>query len=169
MIDKLINSPFVQNWNVWGLPSPPVPHAVEGVTGGKALTVIVPQAGDPWSVGAVMTNTGAIKMGDVLLLGVWVRATQLPAGATQSRIPLVLLEAQGETKVTIAQATNVAVGPGWTMIYASGIAQANFAAGQSTISLQMGQAQQTLELGPALLFDFGIDYDPARLPRNPEP
>lgn len=167
MIDKLINSPFVQNWNTWGLTPSPTPHEVQGVTGGKALTIDVKQAGDPWSVGAVMTNSGAIKAGDVLLLGVWVRAIKLPEGQTETRMPVVLLEAQGEPKVALAQDSNVSVGQGWTMLYASGVAPKDVAAGQSSIILQMGQAVHTLELGPALLFDFGPDYDRARLPQNP--
>lgn len=167
MADKLINSPFVQNWNTWGLTPSPTPHDVQGVTGGKALTIDVKRAGDPWSVGAVMTNSGAIKAGDVLLLGVWVRATKLPEGQSEARMPVVLLEAQGEPKVTLAQASNVAVGEGWTMLYASGVAPKDVAPGQSSIILQMGEAVQTLELGPALLFDFGPDYDRARLPQNP--
>lgn len=167
MIDKLINSPFVQNWNTWGLTPNPTPHDVQGVTGGKALTIDVKRAGDPWSVGAVMTNSGAIKAGDVLLLGVWVRASKLPEGQTATRMPVILLEAQGEPKVALAQASNVAVGEGWTMLYASGVAPKDVAPGQSSIILQMGQAVQTLELGPALLFDFGPDYDRARLPQNP--
>lgn len=137
MVDKLINSPFVQNWNTWGLTPSPTPHDVQGVTGGRALTIDVKRAGDPWSVGAVMTNSGAIKAGDVLLLGVWVRATKLPEGQSEARMPVVL-EAQGEPKVTLAQASNVAVREGWTMLYASGVAPKDVAPGESSIILQMG-------------------------------
>ncbi|NBB62144.1 hypothetical protein GVN18_23010 [Pseudomonas sp. ODNR1LW] len=167
MIDHLINSPFVRNWNTWGLTPAPSPVTAQGVTGGQALTVDVRQAGDPWSVGAVMTNSGAIKSGDVLLLGVWVRAAQLPEGQTETQVPIILLEGQSEPKVTLAQSTNIAVGQTWTMLYASGVATADFAPGQSTIIIQMGQAKHRLELGPALLFNFGPDYDLSRLPRNP--
>lgn len=168
LIERLINTPFVQNWNTWGLASPPTPQAAQGVTGGKALSIDVRRAGDPWSVGAVMTNTGAIKNGDVLLLGVWVRAATLPDDQATTRIPLMLLEGAADPKPVLARATDVAVGPEWTMIYASGVAEADFAPGQTSIILQMGQARHKLELGPALLFDFGPDYDRARLPRNPE-
>lgn len=167
MIDHLINSPFVQNWNTWGLTPPPSPHVVEGVTGGQALTIDVLRAGDPWSVGAVMTNSGAIKTGDVILLGVWVRATRLPEGQSQTRVPLVLVEGQGEPRIALAQASNLVVGDQWTMLYASGLATANFAPGQSSIIVQMGQTRHTLELGPALVFNFGPDYDRSRLPQNP--
>ena len=167
LIDRLINTPFVQNWNTWGLSSAPTPHAAQGVTGGQALTIDVARAGDPWSVGAVMVNTGEIKTGDVLLLGVWVRAERLPDGATETAVPLMLLEGTAEPKIRLAEASNIAVGTEWRMIYASGTATTDVAAGQSTIILQLGQAAHRLELGPALLFDFGPDYDRARLPRNP--
>jgi len=168
LIERLINTPFVQNWNTWGLASPPTPQTAPGVTGGQALSIDVRRAGDPWSAGAVMTNTGAIKSGDVLLLGVWVRAAALPADQTITRIPLLLLEGSAEPKPVLARASDVAIGPDWTMIYASGVAEADFAPGQTSIILQMGQARHRLELGPALLFNFGPDYDRARLPRNPE-
>ena len=168
LIERLINTPFVQNWNTWGLTSPPTPQPAQGVTGGKALSIDVRRAGDPWSVGAVMTNTGAVKSGDVLLLGVWVRAAALPDDQTRTHVPLLLLEGATEPKPVLARATNVAVGPEWTMIYASGVAEADFAPGQTSIIMQMGQARHRLELGPALLFNFGPDYDRARLPRNPE-
>lgn len=167
LIDRLINTPFVQNWNTWGLSPAPAPHAVQGVTGGQALTIDVARAGDPWSVGAVMVNTGEVKAGDVLLLGVWVRAERLPDGAAETTIPLLLLESSAEPKIRLAEASYIAVGPEWRMIYASGVATADIAAGQSAIILQMGQAAHRLELGPALLFDFGPDHDRARLPRNP--
>lgn len=167
LIDRLINSPFVRNWNTWGLSAAPTPHAAQGVTGGQALTIDVVRAGDPWSVGAVMVNTGEVKAGDVLLLGVWVRAERVPDGATETTIPLLLLEGTAEPKTRLAEASNIAVGTEWRMIYASGVATADIAAGQSAIILQMGQAAHRLELGPALLFDFGPDYNRARLPRNP--
>ncbi|GLK50226.1 hypothetical protein GCM10017620_32000 [Brevundimonas intermedia] len=167
MIDRLINSPFVQNWYTWGLTPNPTPRDAQGVTGGKALTIDVQKAGDPWSVGAVMTNSGAIKTGDVLLLGVWVRADRLPEGQTETRMATMILEGETEPKVTLAQASDVAVGPQWKMIYASGVAAKDFAPGESKIILQMGQAVHRLELGPALLFNFGPDYDRSRLPQNP--
>lgn len=167
LIDRLINTPFVQNWNTWGLSTPPAPSAAQGVTGGEALIIDVARAGDPWSVGAVMINTGEIKAGDVLLLGIWVRAPATAAESTDTRVPLIMLERSIEPKAPILQATNARVGTGWTMIYASGVAQADTPAGQSAIIVQMGQAAHRLELGPALLFDFGPDYDRARLPRNP--
>ena len=64
-------------------------------------------------------------------------------------------------------ASDVPLGEGWQMVYASSRATADFAAGKTTVILQLGRDAQTLELGPALIFDFGPDYDPARLPTNP--
>ena len=168
LIDRLINVPFVQNWNTWGLSASPRPHPAEGVTGGEALTINVARAGDPWSGGGVMIKTGEITTGDVLLLGIWIRAERLPEGVTETTIPLMMLEGNSEPKVRLVEASNVAIGTDWQMIYASGIATTDVAPGDSSIILQLGQAAHRLELGPALLLDFGPDYDPVRLPRNPD-
>lgn len=135
-----------------------------GVTGGKAMPFVVKKAGNPWDVGAVMPNTGPIAKGDIVLLAVWVRRT---GGAAGTRLPLMMLESSDEPKATLARATDVPLGEGWQMVYASGQAGADFAAGKTTIVLQLGRDAQTLELGPALIFDFGPGYDPARLPTNP--
>lgn len=164
MVDYLINRPFVEGWYSWGLTPSPTPQAVTGVTGGKAMAFEVKKAGNPWDVGAVMPNTGAIRKGDIVLLAVWIRRAGGPAGTT---VPLLLLESSDEPKTTVAKAQNVPLGEGWQLVYASGQATADFAAGKTTVILQVGRDAQTLELGPALIFDFGPDYDPARLPTNP--
>lgn len=164
MVDYLINRPFVDGWYSWGLNPGPTPQAVAGVTGGKALVLDVRKAGNPWDVGTVMTNTGAIRKGDIVLLAVWVRRASGPAG---SKVPLLMLESTDEPKTALARAHDIPLGEGWQMLYASGQASADFAEGKTAIIMQMGRDAQVLELGPALLFDFGPDYDPARLPTNP--
>lgn len=164
MADYMINRPYVDGWYSWGLNPGPTPQASAEVTGGKALVIEVKKAGNQWDVGAVMNNPGAIKKGDVVMLVAWVRRAAGPAG---TRLPLLLLESTDEPKTQLAIAQNVPIGETWTRIYASGVASADFAGGKTAIIVQMGRDAQTLELGPALLYDFGPDYDPARLPTNP--
>lgn len=163
MVDYLVNAPHVQNWFTWGLEPAPTPQAVQGVTGNQALTFRIARAGDPWAVGAVMTNPAPIQAGDIILAAVWVR-TDAPGPVT---LPLLMVEGQTEPKAVIARSTDVAIGTEWTLVYASGTAPADFAPGQTSIILQMGRDAQTLQLGPGMLFDMGTDYDPARLPSNP--
>lgn len=164
MADYLINRPFVEGWYSWGLTPAPTPLAVTGVTGGKALVFDIQKAGNPWDVGAIMHNTGAIKKGDIVLVAVWVRRTSGPAG---TRIAALALESTDEPKTVLARVYDAPLGEGWQMIYASGQAAADFAAGKTAITMHLGRDPKVLELGPALLFDFGPDYDPARLPTNP--
>jgi hypothetical protein len=164
MADHLINRPQVDGWYSWGLTPGPRPQAVTGVTGGKAMVFDIKKAGNPWDVGMVTTNTGAIRKGDVILLGVWVRRASGPAG---SRIPLLMLESTDEPKTLQAKSQDIPLGEGWQMLYASGRATADFAEGKTVAVMQMGRDAQVLEVGPALMFDFGPDYDPARLPTNP--
>lgn len=95
------------------------------------------------------------------------RASRLPPGQARTRLPLILLEGSEAPKTQILRAIDVPVGPEWTMAYASARAIADLPPGGSTIVVQLGQAAHALELGPALLFDFGPDHDPARMPRNP--
>lgn len=163
MVDYLVNAPHVQNWFTWGLEPAPTPEAIQGVTGNQALTFRIARAGDPWAVGAVMTNPAPIQAGDIILAAVWVRTD----AATPVSLPLLMVEGQTEPKAVIARSTDVAIGTEWTLVYASGTAPADFAPGQTSIILQMGRDAQTLQLGPGMLFDMGPDYDPARLPSNP--
>jgi hypothetical protein len=163
MIDYLINAPHVQNWNTWGQTPAPTPRPAEGVTGGQAIRVTAARAGDPWSVGAIMTNPGPIAAGDVMLAAVWVRKT----GPGDASLPLLMLESQTEPKTVIARSADVALGDAWTLVYASGTAPTAFGAGETALILHLGRDAGTLEIGPGLLFDMGADYDVARLPTNP--
>jgi hypothetical protein len=164
MADYLINQPQVSNWTGWGLDPWPTPQAVTGVTGGKALVLNVKKAGNPWDAVVVMNTSGAIKKGDIVLVAVPVRRVSGPAG---TKVPGLVLESTDEPKTTLARAFDVPLGDGWQVIYASGQAAADFAAGKTVIYMHVGKDAQVLELGPGLLFDFGPDYDPAQLPTNP--
>ena len=52
------------------------------------------------------------------------------------------------------------------MIYASGVAAQDHAADSTAVSVHLATADQTVELGPPLVFNFGQNYDPAKLPTN---
>jgi hypothetical protein len=58
------------------------------------------------------------------------------------------------------------VGSTWTMIYASGVATKDYAPGAANLAVHLAGADQTVELGPALLLNFGQNYDASKLPRN---
>ena len=103
MIDYLVNAPHVQNWMTWGVTPAPTPQAAEGVTGGQAVRVAVARGGDPWSVGAIMTNPAAITTGDVILVAVWIRRSDSNAATSPTSLPLLMVESQTEPKTVIAR------------------------------------------------------------------
>src|SRR5262249_9705399 len=58
------------------------------------------------------------------------------------------------------------VGPEWKLYYASGRAPENYDPGTTNIVVHLAAAKQTIDLGPAVVLNFGPDRDPATLPNN---
>ena len=167
MSDFLVNHPHVPNWIIWGLPNGPELRTDPGVTGGQALRVVVSEQADPWAVGGVLPTNAAITTGDVLLLAVWLRA--VPAEGedeASARISLLKLEQKDVPDGTIAAASDVDVSARWQMVYASGVAGKDYAADQTAIAVLLAARPQTIDVGPALLFNLGPDFDTGRLPHN---
>jgi len=164
ILQNLINNPSVASWQVLGVNRPPRPQHAEGVLGERAIRVAARRSDQPWTIAAQMPVTGAIKQGDTVLLAVWARLAVAPPGAETSRLPLRVQEAAPPYAALAEDAGTV--GPTWGMIYASGVAAKDYAPGAANLSVHLAGADQTVELGPALLLNFGQDYDAAKLPRN---
>ncbi|WP_332677541.1 hypothetical protein [Brevundimonas sp.] len=164
IVQRIINSPPVDSWQVLGVSRAPRPQRAEGVLGERAIRVAAQRAEQPWTMAAQMPIRGEIKRGDTILLAVWARLETPPEGRQTSRLPLRVQQAAAPY-AAIAQDTGE-VGPEWKMIYASGVAQQDFAGGQTNLSVHLATDNQTVDLGPALVLNFGQDYDAAKLPRN---
>ena len=164
ILQYLVNNPSVDSWQVLGVARPARPQRAEGVLGDRAVRVVARRSDQPWDVAAQMPVSGEIKQGDTILLAVWARLAVAPDGAQSSRIPL---RVQENTPPYAALAEDAgSVGPAWGMIYASGVATKDHAADSTSLSVHLAGADQTVELGPALLLNFGQNYDAAKLPRN---
>ncbi|WP_332659148.1 hypothetical protein [Brevundimonas sp.] len=164
IVQRIINSPPVDSWQVLGVSRAPRPQRAEGVLGERAIRVAAQRAEQPWTMAAQMPIRGEIKRGDTILLAVWARLETPPEGRQTSRLPLRVQQAAAPY-AAIAQDTGE-VGPEWKMIYASGVARQDFAGGQTNLSVHLATDNQTVDLGPALVLNFGQDYDAAKLPRN---
>ena len=160
----IINSPPVQSWQVSGVQTAPRPHAAPGVLGERAITVQARQSAQPWAVSAQMPIRGEIKSGDTVLLAVWARLATPPTGQTTSRLPVRIQQASAPYG-SIAEATGE-IGPEWKMVYASGVATQDYAGGAVNLAVHLATADHTVELGPALVLDFGQNYDANKLPVN---
>lgn len=164
ILQYLVNNPNVDSWQVLGVARPARPQRADGVLGDRAVRITARRSAQPWDVAAQMPVSGEIKQGDTILLAVWARLAVAPDGAQSSRIPL---RVQENTPPYTALAEDAgSVGPAWGMIYASGVATKDHAAGSTSLSVHLAGADQTVELGPALLLNFGQNYDAAKLSRN---
>ncbi|WP_374386122.1 hypothetical protein [Brevundimonas sp.] len=164
ILKNLINNPNVASWQVLGVSRPPRPQRAEGVLGERAIRIAARRSDQPWTIAAQMPVTGAVKQGDTVLLAVWARLAVAPPGAETSRLPLRVQESTPPYGALAEDAATV--GSTWTMIYASGVATKDYAPGAANLAVHLAGADQTVELGPALLLNFGQNYDASKLPRN---
>lgn len=160
----IINNPPVASWQINGVETQPRPRRAEGVLGERAISVRATWAEQPWATSGQMTIRGAIKQGDTVLLAVWARLATPPAGQTTSQLPVRVQQAAAPY-MAIAQSTGE-IGPDWKMVYASGVADRDHEGGTTNLSVHLATADQTVELGPALVLNFGQNYDAAKLPTN---
>lgn len=169
ILDHVINSPPVQSWRINGLRSAPRPVRAEGVLGEQAIRVRVTRASaNPWDISGQMAIEGDINQGDTILLAVWARTETPPEGQTYGVLSGIRVEQSAAPYTAIAQDSAV-VPAEWTMVYASGVALQDYPGGTANVSVHLGSAAQTIELGPAFVLNLGPDYDASQLPRNASP
>ena len=160
----IINSPPVTSWHVNGVQDQPRPRHADGVLGERAISVRAQASSQPWTVSAQMPVRGEIKQGDTVLLAVWARLAVPPSGQTTSRLP-VRIQQSTAPYAALAEG-NGEIGPEWKMVYASGVAAQDYAGGATNLAVHLATADHTVELGPALVLDFGQNYDARKLPSN---
>ncbi|MDP3404174.1 MAG: hypothetical protein Q8S03_05745 [Brevundimonas sp.] len=164
IVQYIINNPPVTSWQVNGVETQPRPRRAEGVLGERAISVRASRSAQPWTTSGQMSIRGAIKTGDTVLLAVWARLAAPPPGQTTSTLPVRVQEASAPYGA-IAEATGT-IGPAWKMVYASGVARRDYDGGTTGLAVHLATADHTVELGPALVLNFGQDYDAAKLPIN---
>lgn len=160
----IINNPPVTSWHVNGVQDQPRPRHADGVLGERAISVRAQTSSQPWTVSAQMPIRGEIKQGDTVLLAVWARLATPPSGQTTSRLP-VRIQQSAAPYGAVAEG-NGEIGPEWKMVYASGVAAQDYAGGETNLAVHLATANHTVELGPALVLDFGQNYDARKLPAN---
>ncbi len=158
---RQINRETAGQWNV--TPDRPAPRVVEasGVPGDAALRVRVARAGgNIWDVQASSPVGGAINAGDIILVAFYARAEQAAPGG--SVLP-IRLQMTGAPYTAALEGAKVIDGQ-WRQHCIWNVATQSLAAGASNVSLHLAGAQQVIDRGPVLVFNFGPDFDRARLP-----
>jgi len=137
----------------------------DGPKGYPAYEVNVTQVGkNAWDAGAVSAVPKPVHAGDVILVAAYLRAPQLPDGATEE---LPLMGATGATPPYVAVAGAPAkLSNQWKVFFATGTVPQDLPANGMQATVHLASAKHVIELGPVKVYDFGPGFDVSRLPHN---
>lgn len=147
----LVNSPNVASWIAYGSQtSKQIKDA--GVQGGGAFEVQVTSPGpNVYTTAAQEDITGPIKAGDKLIVVLWLKA----AAAATSPTPLhVRMQVNSGAYDGILD-SDINITNSWDRYVVQGVSAADHAKGAAVLVVQLGQAKQTIDLGPAFVLDMG--------------
>lgn len=163
LVGQLINDLKTATWSVYGANQSHESQAQGGPKDYPMTRVTVNTKGNPWDVGAVSSVSKPIKAGDTVLMAVYLRApglkdgesTSVPYFGVNENSPPYTLIAKGSADVTNQ----------WKVYYASGPAGKAFTPDQIVIGMHLSAAKHVVDLGPVMVYNFGQNVDPAKLPR----
>jgi len=140
VLKTMINRPTADSWTVYGAVSGV--HEDLTVQAGKAIRITVAKKGNTMFLAAYRKANGA--RGVVSEVGAHTAASPWAAIATAS--------------------TNLPTNQ-WRVVYASGVASADYSEASVNAGLQLGQAQQTIDIGPIVILNLGQDVAVDTLPK----
>ena len=156
---RMINKETNGTWYI--LPDKPkAKHfKVPELPGGYAFRIKANKGTNPWDVQASSPVAGAINEGDVIMLMYYARAEKAAEGGSKltARIQLA-----GPPYSSVLDFTTPVDGE-WKSHCAFRVANAAIAEKKSSVSIHLATAEQIIELGPVLVFNFGKDYDQKKL------
>jgi hypothetical protein len=159
LMSKMINKETNGTWHF----QPDKPKAkhfkVPELPGEHAFRVKARKGTNPWDVQASSPVAGAINQGDVIMLTYYARAEQAAEGGSKltARIQLA-----GPPYNSVLDFT-VPIDGEWKSYCAFRVANASIEEKRSSVSIHLATAEQVIDLGPVLVFNFGKDYDVQKL------
>jgi hypothetical protein len=155
LMSMMINKETNGTWHI--LPDKPkAKHfKVPELPGEYAFRVKAKKGNNPWDVQASSPVAGAINEGDVIMLNYYARAEQPAEGGSKltARIQLA-----GPPYSSVLDFT-VPIDGEWKSYCAFRVANATIAENKSSVSIHLATAEQVIDLGPVLVFNFGKGYD----------
>lgn len=125
------------------------------VTGGNALRVTVPRAGkNDWDSVVETPVTKAVKAGDQLVMVFMARLEKAGDGSASATLPYNAVQLTSAPYTGVVSGP-VTIGPEWKQYEVKGRADKDYAAGTLKTTIQVGNAKQTIELGPIVLLNMG--------------
>lgn len=164
VLNQLLNTPAANAWSSWGTKA--ILKRDSTVTGGAAMHIeIATKPANPWEAAAALPINKPVNKDDVIMVSFWARAaTPAPGGSTATLSSIAVQLAKAPYTSLFNESADV--GGTWAMYYASGVAGQDYGAGQLNVSVLLGAAQQTVDLGPAFVLNLGPRYDVSKLPHN---
>ncbi len=146
---KLINSPNAGAWIAYGSQtSKPIKDAT--VQGGGAFEVQVTSPGPQvYTTAAQQDIIAPIKKGDKLIVVLWMKA----AGTTPAPLHVRMQVNSGSYDGILD--SDVTVTNTWDRYVVQGVSAADHPKGSAVLMVQLGQAKQTIDFGPAFALDMG--------------
>lgn len=151
ILKHLINSPGAGSWIAYGSQtSKQIKDA--NVQGGGAFEVQVTAAGpQSYSTAAQQDLTGPIKAGDKLIAVLWLKTNSADAAPTPLHLRLQVNSGSYDGILD----GDVTVTNTWQRYPLQGVSTADHAKGTAVLVVHLGQAKQTIDLGPAFVLDMG--------------
>ncbi len=149
ILKHLVNSPSAGSWIAYGNQSnKPVKDA--SVQGGAAFEVQVTSPGPQvYTTAAQQDITAPIKKGDKLIVVLWMKA----AGTTPAPLHVRMQVNSGSYDGILD--SDVTVTNTWDRYVVQGVSAADHPKGTAVLMVQLGQAKQTIDFGPAFALDMG--------------
>lgn len=156
---RTINNDSNGTWKI--LPDKPKPKKAPAPEhlGGHATRVKATKSANAWDVQASSAIQGGIGQGDVIMIQLYARA-EVPAEGGSKINARIQLAAEPYTTVLDTQA--VLTGE-WKAFCAHRVANASLPAKKGNVSIHLATADQTVDLGPVFVFNFGPGYDVKKL------
>ena len=148
----MINAPSAGSWIAYGQQTnKPIKDPV--VQGGQAFEVQVTAPGpQTYATAAQQDLTAPIKKGDKLIIVLWLKAASAADG-TQTPLHVRMQVNSGSYDGILDG--DVSITNKWDRYVVQGVAPGDFAKGTSVLAVHLGQAKQTIDLGPAFVLDMG--------------
>lgn len=125
------------------------------VQGGKALRVTVAKKGvNAWDSVVESAVKKPIKAGDQLILAFQARLQQGDGGATTVTLPYNAIQLSAAPYSSVVQGS-VDIGTEWKLQQIKGKADKDYAADTVKATIQLGNAKQTVDLGPIIILNMG--------------
>jgi hypothetical protein len=158
IISKMINRETNGTWHI--LPEKPKAKYMKAdVLGGYAFRVKATKGRNPWDVQASSPIAGAINEGDVIMINFYARAEVAAEGGSSLTVRIQ----QSESPYTSILDSTSKISGEWKGYCAWRTSNASMGENKSGVSIHLATAEQVIDLGPVMVFNFGKGYDTKKL------